>query len=132
MYKALLISANRIACTTVNCSGGSIENSNWILQPNTTYTRLDGTVIGVTNSSGIFDLPLTNSFSSSFGVAWTGFDNASPWTLNTDQNCTNWSTTGGAPPASGASLLDDGSSFNAAFAFGKNCNENLNFICVEQ
>jgi hypothetical protein len=134
-YKALVAYENgsRRACTTQNCqTGGKSEGADWVLQPNATYTRLDGTVIGTTNSAALFTFPLTNAISATAGRAWTGL--AFPeWTTPTGEACTNWtSTAASAPPGGGTSTIQDGSSFNMAFAFGTNCNQNNSLICVEQ
>lgn len=134
-YKALLAYDNgsRRACTSQNCqTGGISENVDWVLRPNTTYTRVDGTVIGTTTSVAIFTFPLTNALSASAGGAWTGLD-FPEWTTPANFACSNWtSTASSGPPAGGASMINDGSSYNSAFAFGRNCNANLSLICVEQ
>ena len=54
-YRALLVDAsNRVACTSINCSGGSSEHVDWVLRANTSYKRPGGTVVFTTNASDIF------------------------------------------------------------------------------
>ncbi len=134
-YKALITYENgsRRACTSANCeTAGASEGVDWVLQPNTTYTRLDGTVIGKTTSAAILPLPLTNPFSATAGRAWTGFS-VPAWTSPVNQGCNNWTSTASmAPPGGGSSTINDGSNFNMAFAFGVNCSGSISLICVEQ
>ncbi|MCX6112920.1 MAG: DUF1554 domain-containing protein, partial [Proteobacteria bacterium] len=82
-YKAMFATAGagqvRTACTTSSCSTGAGENVNWVMKPNTDYYRADGTtLIGITNSGGVFPLDQGQSLSDSIsGVNewyWTGFE----------------------------------------------------------
>lgn len=45
--------------------------ADWVLQANTTYGRADGTIIGTTDSSALFNLPLTNAIAPGKSY-WTG------------------------------------------------------------
>jgi hypothetical protein len=94
-YKALIVDgAARVACTTANCSGGPGEHTDWVLQPNETYARSDGTtIIGATNANGLFVFPLTNSVVTVMRNMLTG--TASNWTTHAGSNCTAWTATGG-------------------------------------
>lgn len=62
----------------------------WVLDPNTAYYQMDGTLIGTTNGTSLFSFPLTAALLSTPNEYWTG--------MNTDysssQNCTKW-TAGG-------------------------------------
>lgn len=91
-YKAMLVNSARVACSTANCGGGISENINWVLYPNQTYYRADGTtVIGTTNASGIFSFPLNNSIGTVADVVWAGFAGAD-WTNAGNQ----WTSTASA------------------------------------
>lgn len=110
--------------------GSSVRNSSldWVLKPNTEYRREDETtVIGTTNSSGIFDFPLDASFSSSAGNIWTGliWDFTSP----NGANCGNFTIgTGdqgnyGDPTVTGSSAVISG---------GHQCHLTYRLACVQQ
>jgi hypothetical protein len=88
-WKALIsASAQRIACTTSNCSGsGQAEHLDWVLKANTTYYRADKTVIGTTNSNGLFVGPISNSVGTTSTVAFTGL--TADWALAGD-TCNAW------------------------------------------
>lgn len=79
-YKALVMTnttsgvTRRVACLTANCGNGAGEAVGWILEASTQYRREDGTtIIGTTNANGIFDFPLTNSWTGVNEDYWTGF-----------------------------------------------------------
>lgn len=82
-YKALIGDATRHPDIAGSGSTG------WVLAANQEYRRQDGvTVIGTTNSSAVFDFPLTNSFGSAAGKYFTGLQ--TNWTVNTAFNCSDW------------------------------------------
>ncbi|MBI4406059.1 MAG: DUF1554 domain-containing protein [Deltaproteobacteria bacterium] len=91
----------RHACTTSFCSGGVSEHVDWVLYPNTQYIRASirrsddrsNTVIGTTNSAGVFASDLTNSVLNSPMVVYTGLNN--DWTDSTN-NCQNWTSPSGS------------------------------------
>lgn len=130
-YKALIVDgANRVACTTANCGGGTSEHVDWVLSANTTYMRSDDTTtIGTTTSAGIFSFNLTNAFSDTANGHWTGLN-------------ANWTTSGGdcgiEPWASSSSSFSGtiGSATSvdsdAISTSDDQCNFNDNLICVEQ
>lgn len=100
-YKAFLVNdtgTKRQACSTPDCSGGILENIDWVLKPNTDYYRLDGatdTKIFTTNASGIVDFTggatlLTAIDSSGTTKWWTGI--ATDWTYYSACNDHNWNT----------------------------------------
>ncbi len=121
-FKAFVVNGStRVACTTANCSGGASEHVDWVLQPCTDYTRVDGTPIGTTaDEIGIFATSLTNAFS---GVEiWTGMHD-----YVTDQTCSgfNSSLTMGYTSL-GNSLVP----WEADVS--RSCNQLVRFACVEQ
>ncbi|MDO8519146.1 MAG: DUF1554 domain-containing protein [Deltaproteobacteria bacterium] len=139
-YKAFLVdTSNRVACTTASCGGGTSEHTDWVMGANTTYTRSDGTtVVGVTNANGILaTFPLTNSFGTSAGLAWTGLSQtADAWTSGngsvTDSLCNNWES---ADDFGYTADLVATSGYNNAVsksAGGQGCSTSRALICVEQ
>ncbi len=134
-YKALIVgSATRVACGTPNCSGGTLGQTDWVLAPDTTYVRSDGiTTIGTTNSDGIFDFPLENSFTGSTGFFWTGLNN--DWTTSTN-DCLNGMTVMPWDTSSGGSSGELGSTNQVsglAISNGSDtCGTFKSLACVEQ
>ncbi len=132
-YKALLSyeDGTRRACSTANCSGGISERIDWVLKSNTTYTRLDGTIITTTNTNGLFIIPFTNSYSGLVQSVWTG--TSSSWLAIAGQTCANWtSTSGTAPPAGSYGETNQTGITAIAPALGGNCSVVLKLLCVEQ
>lgn len=128
-YKAMMSIINtRIACQTAYCTGGTSENINWVLSPNTTYTRSDGTIIGTTNSAGIFPATLTNSFSSTNTKIWTGLK--ADWTQWFDEDCNDWTSQNGFN--NGARGVSNNSDYRSWALARDNCNVAGSFYCVEQ
>ncbi len=128
--KALITEGTlRVACTTPNCSGGSAEHTDWVLAANTQYTRVDGTVIGTTNSSGIFAFALSQSIGTGFQTTWTGF--ANDWTTDGTNHCNQWSSNNGGDNGTlGNTSVDHDGAINSGTA---NCDDNTNRLyCVEQ
>jgi hypothetical protein len=93
-WKALIVDdTNRVACTTDGCSGGEGEHTDWVLKPNTTYTRTDGTIIATTNPVGLFTFPLENAIAPLPSVyAWTGLNLS--W--QTSDDCVGWTNNTGS------------------------------------
>ena len=131
-YKALVVDGtNRIACTTANCSGGTSEHIDWVLKPNKEYRRTDGsTVIGTTNSNGIFSFPISNGVdeynSGTFSITVSALE--SNWTSSTD-DCTNFSLTSGDYGTSNFSETD--TTF-IDWATSSCTGSALHVVCVEQ
>ena len=124
-YKAMIaFPGQRIACTTANCTSTS-ENSNWVLTANTSYYRPDGTLIGTTNSGGIFT-SLSNAIESVGAATYTGL--TSNWT--TGNTCNSWTNTAGVAHV-GDSDSSNVSTLLANDAVGS-CLQDLQLICVEQ
>jgi len=95
-FKALLVDGStRVACTSAQCTtNGATEGVDWVLAPNTKYVRADNTtVIGTTNSAGIFSFPLEASIGTSSLSYWTGL--SADWTTSAD-SCAGWTQTSGA------------------------------------
>jgi hypothetical protein len=88
-WKAMVVDGSaRRACTNPGCSGGLSEQIDWVLKPNTTYARPDGTIIATTNPVGLFTFPLENAIAPLPSVyAWTGLD--SSWKTSPYQ-CGGW------------------------------------------
>ena len=133
-YKALLVSADRRACSSANCTtSGAAEHLDWVLAANTEYLNPDSQTIFTTNSNGVINLgttPLTRSFPVSSDY-WTGVATAGDWTTGFD-TCSNWSdpTAGsdgmrGTQGATNTTALGD-------FAKLDSCDTPYRFLCVRQ
>lgn len=139
-YKALVTDGtSRRACTSANCTtGGTSEHIDWVLKPNQQYKRKDGTtVIGTTNSNGLFPIPMTNSMEPNLlnanNYVITGIN--ADWINSND--CENWTTKAAATSPNG--LFGRHQNTDAlAFAFSSTLcsdledNYNAKAICVEQ
>lgn len=140
-YKALMTDGStRLACTSSFCaSGGTGEHVNWVLSPNTVYTRPDGTVIGTTTSAGVFGsgsgFTLTNSiwtvgFSANSHV-WTGFDmDQRNWIYRSGAVCSGWTTSSSG--TNGCYGTDSDANDNAFDYYMEGCNVTNHLYCVEQ
>lgn len=134
IYKAMLVGNNsdgtRTACTTANCSGGTSEHQDWVLQANTSYYNLNESVIYTTNANAIFSAWPSESSPApgvSMTYAWTGL--SSDWTTNTN-NCSNWTSengliTGqmGAPYSITLAQIANGSTA---------CSSEMHLYCISQ
>ncbi|EHQ07349.1 protein of unknown function DUF1554 [Leptonema illini DSM 21528] len=127
-YRALLIdSGNRVACTSINCAGGSSEHVDWVLRANTSYKRPDGTVVFTTNASGIFLMTAgLNAPLAAAGQWWTGMD--SDWMELGPSTCTDWTDTVGNG-AFGVGAVTGPAAF-ADGGFGGDCSIPLSLLCV--
>lgn len=130
-YKALIADGTaRIACTTANCGGGATEHTSWVLAANKQYSRTDGTVIGTTNSAGIFNFTtaLNNAIATTSANVWTGL--AADWTTSSD--CADF-TTSVSPPNYGAigdKSATDSTAIKKTLTSG--CDNSYSLYCVEQ
>lgn len=125
--KAMIVdSSNRRACSSANCGGGSGEHLDWVLAASQEYRRTDDTsVIGTTNSAGIFSFPLTNGLSGTFDEVWTGLN--TDWT--TGVTCSNWSSTSGT----GMQGIGDRTDSTSISAYSQACGRIDDILyCVEQ
>ena len=130
-FKAMLVDGiNRIACTTNGCSGGASEHVGWVLKANTTYFRMDSTVIGTTNSVGLLPSSLTNSISSSVLSVWTGLVNsgAGEWTTSAN-TCGAWTISASGNGVTGGS---NGTNFLATSIGSLSCSSGGYLYCAEQ
>lgn len=129
IYKALIVSGSgtRVACTTPNCT--TLEGTDWVLGADTTYVRSDGsTIIGTTNSGGIFTFPLENTFSSfTSGTPWTGL--STDWTTSAD-TCMSWTSNLGASNGIVGDMSQTTSTSISLFA--NPCKGFNSLLCVEQ
>lgn len=133
-YKAFLADgSSRIACTTSNCGGGVSEHIDWVLSPETPYELNDGTYIGTTNSSGLFELPISATLGEN-GLFFTGLsiDLGSEWVSSTD-DCANWTDgTSGESAILGTTFETDSRSFWEDVIGPVGCNSSQYLLCVEQ
>jgi hypothetical protein len=128
-YKALIVDGTtRAACTTAGCSGGANEHIDWVLAPDTTYVRPDGTVVGTTNGAGIFVFPLDASIAGVGYSYWTGL--SGDWTSSSD-DCGDWAQTTGYFANEG---LGDATDDQAIVGVSESCATlaGAYFACVEQ
>ncbi|MBX3020547.1 MAG: DUF1554 domain-containing protein [Bdellovibrionales bacterium] len=128
-YKALLVDGtNRVACTTANCSGGVSEHTGWVLARNTKYLRADDETIeiGTTNNVGLFEFPLTNSWSALGYDIWTGLN--ADWTVAAD-TCSGFTDSNVNGKVGSASQPDSSSISGSIYP----CNYyGTTILCVEQ
>lgn len=118
---------DRRACNTSSCVNNSWrEGVDWVLYPNTKYTRVDGTEIGSTTESALFSLPLTNSFSELSGTnSYTGLK--TDWTVG--EHCSEWTSYNEEAHVADAGLSSVGGISHMANA---SCVSSLYLICVEE
>lgn len=125
VFKALLVDGStRRACTTSNCSAGTSGQIDWVIHPNTIYTRLDGTTITTSNASGLLSFNLTTSISGSFLGVWTGL--STDW--QTASHCGGWASTSGNGDTGNAINVNSG----AISGSTDTCTANAYIYCVEQ
>lgn len=133
IYKAMLVGNNngiaRQACTSANCAtGGSSENINWVLHPNTVYNWAGTTnQVFTTNSTGIAPMPIPNQGAPSAAVLWTGLNQ--DWTTDSANTCSGWTST------SGNGRLGNRASPNGNFigAISRACSDSRQLLyCVSQ
>ncbi len=135
-YKAMLVEGTtRRACTTDNCSGGTSEQIDWVLKPNTAYTRVDGTAIGTTDAVGLLGASVTNSIAGG-GTVWTGilyFEDigriTERWT-NSGSDCNGW--TDNSNGLAGQTGMADMTDYRYIDGGNPVCASTLGFYCVEQ
>jgi hypothetical protein len=130
-YKALLVDGTtRVACTSADCgTSGVDEGVDWVLSPNTTYVREDGTtIIGTTSSAAIFPFPLDASIGTTGLSYWTGLED--DWTTSSD-NCSGWTATSDVFANEG---LADATDSQAITGLSESCATLAGafFACVEQ
>ncbi|MBM9590134.1 DUF1554 domain-containing protein [Leptospira sp. 201903075] len=128
VYKAFLVDdANRIACTTNNCSGGVSEHVDWILKSDTTYVRAaDNVTIATTNSVGIFSGQTNDAELVQVSTILTGLATGG-WTTRTSNHCSRWTDGIGSGNAGIAN-----NSFGLNSSTLGNCSASTVIYCVEQ
>lgn len=125
--KALIVDGtNRVACTSANCSGGTSEHTDWVLQPSVAYTRSDSTYIATTTSAGIFSFNIPNPIYAPATNIWTGLSTD----FTTAGDCTNWTNSAAVVDGEmGESDLADVSAIQIGTSF---CHLTRALYCVEQ
>ena len=101
------------------------------MKPNKEYRRKDGsTVIGTTNSNGIFTFPISNAVADGdvFSFIATGF--STNWTNDNSNDCTNFSVTAGNATSGLFSATD--SDLLTAGGFSTCSTTGHKIVCVEQ
>jgi hypothetical protein len=101
----------------------------WVLKPNTTYYRVDGTTpLGATEAGGKLLTPLYNSIIAVNSTTWTGLNPV--WTSDTN-TCTNWTSAVNSlqPVYLGVTDRTDSGVISAAQG---NCDGVNRLYCVEQ
>lgn len=118
-YRALIVDgSSRIA------KAG--DQADWVLNANTTYVRPDNTVIGTTNSSGLFIFPLKASIGTTSLPAWVGIGSNG----ETGAHCTRWTLGNSGSSANlGSPLAVTESSI---FGATGSCDSLFRLYCVEQ
>jgi len=117
IFRALVVDGtNRISTP-----GQAVD---WVLKPSQIYTRLDGTVIGTTNASALFTLPLVSPISATPAPVWTGLSTG--WAIGS--HCERWKN----PAATGNSGEASSTTATAFFGPAAACNLSLKIICVQQ
>ncbi len=126
-YKALLsFTAVRAACTTLFCTGGPSEHTDWILRSGISYIRAtDSTLIGTADANDILTSE-SNAISVAVVTVWLGLSPG--WMPNPGNNCSGW--TDGTGVSSGASKDVSGTGIDTTFN-----NASINtfaLVCEEQ
>ena len=121
----------RRACLSASCAtSGTLEHIDWVLVPNTRYIRADGsTVIGTTDTNGLFTFPLTNSylaFADATPGIWTGLTNE--W-QGTSYACNHWTQGDGA---SGIYASIEVTDVDAISSNNGSCSSLAHLACAEQ
>lgn len=124
-FKALLGGSDRSVCVDADCASGATP-VDWVLQPNTTYTRLDDAVVFTTNADGIFtDWPMLEEFAPGTNQA-SGLD--TDWTVRDGLHCENWTVASDDPAGVGWTASLDGGFLQG----GQLTCRRLPLVCVEQ
>jgi hypothetical protein len=137
-FKALLADGvNRRACVMGNENCQPADHLDWVMAPNVTYVRRDGTtVIGQANAAGIIPFndgaQLANSIGTSDVQAFTGL--SSDWSLYSGCggtcNCTGFTSADGSDlgPVGVASMVNQNAIGDTAIS----CSASAHLYCVEQ
>lgn len=129
-FRAMLADGTtRAACYTSgndNCNSSAVGRAGWVFTASEVLCTADYVKhIGTTNSNALLDTVNVGSLSTTATTTFTGFNIA--WGNSTSNNCTNYSTTGGANSTGGSAAnggLISGVSISCASA--------ATIYCVEQ
>jgi hypothetical protein len=131
VYKAMIVDGiTRRASSSPNAGNSQIA---WVLLPNTTYFRSDGTTqIMTTNANSIFIFGmLTNSFGVSMIPYWTGLN--ADWTTSSNRCVTGWTIAGGSPGNAGQDGATDSAAIEGITPPAPMCNTTVSrLLCVQQ
>ncbi len=124
-YKAMLVDGvSRIASVTANIGDGQVD---WVLSPNTTYIKTNGSTIFISNAAGIFIFGTMNQSIGAGELVWTGLN--ANWQTYAAGQCSNWTSTAGTANRGNAGNTDSGTISNALQA----CNvASYRLYCVQQ
>jgi uncharacterized protein DUF1554/chitobiase/beta-hexosaminidase-like protein len=129
-YKALLGTGTTLTRISSAGDGASASETDWVLQPSTTYTRLDSTVIGTTTPASLFTFNLSNAFTATGGVtSWSGL--APGWEAYSGADCVGW-TTNSVSDIGGSGSSDALGSTAIASNPSAACNNLYSLVCVSQ
>lgn len=89
-YKAMFVGDTRCASVSPNAGDGPMD---WVFRSLQEHRRSDETVIGTTDSAGLFTFPLQNFFDGNYTI-WTGLDQTWRNRIVSGQqtNCLNWTS----------------------------------------
>lgn len=138
VVKALIVDeTNRRACTSHLClTGGTTENIDWVMTPNTNYyNRLEG-FLWATNAGGVKDLSysIPNSIDPTGSLTWTGmgWSGYGDWRTSgmyPTGDCLSWSSSVGGTGVAGNAWRGGG---ELVYDGGYSCGEIFDLYCVEQ
>lgn len=121
VYRAMLVDGTN----RKSLPGGQIA---WVLAPDRTYVRADGTtVIGTTNGQGVFVFPLRAAISTTSAQVWTGIS-GSAWAAGND--CSGWTSDGSG--ASGIFGYANRSAADSLLGGTASCDSEKHVYCVQQ
>lgn len=132
-YKALLVDgSSRSACSSTNCAtNGIAENIDWVLRPNKSYFRTDGTLILTTNAAGITPFNLTASFTGAGDLYWTGMRSTpNDWQSSTANRCLFWAD--GTAFNNGGTGIGNAVDSTSIRNTNPTCSSQRQLLCVEQ
>jgi hypothetical protein len=111
-----------------NCSGSTAGRADWVFTANETICSEDlSKVVGTTNGQGYLTVNTANSVASSNLKTFTGFNIA--WGVSVTNNCTDFSSTGGAAAVTG---MPNSTGQNFYAGDFNNCSSAGYIYCVEQ
>lgn len=149
-FKAMITEDARRACSlSSNCTSAA-ENIDWVFQSGRLYIRSsDSARLLSPNTAGILPANMLGAFTNPFtldhpfdsGSAklfWTGMAVSNYWNLATvgfnpnPYSCENWTSNANIPDGGRAGISNSTSYTAIRSGSGRNCNESLHLLCVEQ